>query len=91
MPSSLRIPLIEVFYRAGDPPFVCGVNGNVTTGMLDEIEADIDENSEDLLREGCGTYLFKATRFSGQYDEKGRCELSPCWELDLVLFSSANA
>jgi hypothetical protein len=90
MPSSLRIPLIEVFHQAGDPPFICGVNGHVTTSMLDEIEKDIDENAEDMLCEGDGTYLFKATRFSGQYGDEGRCELAPYWELEMVLFSQYN-
>ena len=90
MPSSLRIPLIEVFHQAGDPPFICGVNGHVTTWMLDEIEKDIDDNADDILCKGDGVYLFEATRFPGQYGEEGRCEIAPGWELDMVLFSEHN-
>ena len=90
MPYSLRIPLIEVFHQAGDPPFICGVNGHVTTAMLNEIEADIDENADDILCKGDGVYLFEATRFDGQYGDEGRCELAPCWELEMVLFSQHN-
>jgi hypothetical protein len=91
MPSSLRIPLLEVYHQAGDPPFICGVNGHVTTWMLDEIEKDLDDNTDDMLCKGDGVYLFEATRFDGQYGEEGRCEIAPGWELDLVLFSEHNA
>jgi len=90
MPSSLRAPLIEVFHQSGDTPFVCGVNGHVTTAMLDEIEADIGNNAGDTLCKGDGVYLFRATRFAGQYGEEGRCEIAPGWELEMVLFSQHN-
>ena len=84
LPSSIRVPLIEIFYLKGDPPFICGVNGHVTTWMLKEIEKDVDENADDFLCKGDGTYLFEVSRFNGQYGEEGRCEIAPCWELDFL-------
>jgi len=80
-------PLIEILFQEGDPPFICGVNGMVTTGVLDKIESDVTENAVNYFDQGDGVYLFEASYFSGQYGEFGRCELAPCWELDLVLFT----
>lgn len=86
MPSSLKTPFIEVFYQPGDYLFICGVNGNVTTWMLNQIEDSLGENEEHTFDKGPGTYLFKATYDPGQYNDEGRCELPPCWDLELVYF-----
>ena len=87
MPSSLKTPFIEVFYQAGDPPFICGVNGNATTSILLEIEEGLSEDEQYTFDKGDGNYLFKTTRDPGQYDNEGWCEIPPYWDLDLVLFS----
>ena len=87
MPSSLKTPFIEVFYQAGNPPFICGVNGNATTSILLEIEEGLSEDEQYTFDKGDGNYLFKAVWVSVQYDGEGRCELPPYWNLDLVSFS----
>lgn len=67
-------------------PFICGVDGGVTLDELKAIEKEFIDNHQD---NGChqdGNYRIKCSWYSGQYDEMGRCELSPGWELDLIGF-----
>lgn len=86
MPSASKTLQIEVFHQAGDEPFICGVVGHATTGVLMAIEKDCRENSDSFLDLGDGNYLFKANWFGGQYGEFGMCEQPPGWELEIVAF-----
>lgn len=62
MPSEMRETHIEVFAQEGDPSFICGGVGHITSRMIDEIEKDLDENRTDWFNKGNGRYLFTATR-----------------------------
>lgn len=86
MPSSKFNPLIELCFVDETTIFVCGAEGNITIGMLEEIENDVLENGLDMFERGVGTYLFRASYYKGQYGEYGACELAPGWELDFVAF-----
>lgn len=77
--------LITVFFMEGEEPFISHVNGKCTVAVLQEIEADIQENYGDLDR-GDGDYVFSASQFDGQYGEYGMCEFPPGWELSLEAF-----
>jgi hypothetical protein len=90
MPSSLDRLMVEVFYQAGDDPFVCGVTGHVTVESLFKIEAECRNEGADFFDKGDGSYLFEASWFSGQYGEYGQCELPPGWDMVLVAFEDAD-
>jgi hypothetical protein len=88
-PSDNIPTLIEIFYQQGHPAFVCGIHGSVTGGTINEIEHDFAENPDlelERLTRGDGRYLFSAEWDSGQFDNTGRCELPPYWDLTLVGF-----
>jgi hypothetical protein len=75
---------VTVFFQKGDGVFICAVNGQCTIDGLQEIENDINDCHEDMVESG--NYTFACDWFPGQYDELGRCELAPGWELDQIKF-----
>lgn len=75
---------VTVFICADVEPFICAVNGKCTIDALEEIEKDINECHDDMVEDG--NYTFQCAWFPGQYDELGRCELAPGWELDQIKF-----
>lgn len=77
--------LVSVFASAGDPRFVYGVSGQITASQLAELDAEISRGEDaDILFPKDGDYLVRATWDHGQFDQQGRCELPPCWELDVL-------
>lgn len=79
---------VTVFYMSElETPFICAVNGSVTTGVLDEIEGDIQNFEDSMFEDGPGEYTFSVTREPGQYGEYGMCEIAPYWDFNLELFS----
>lgn len=82
--------LVSVFYLgAGDDPFIFHVNGKVTVKALTEIEEEI-RSDERYMGEGAGDYVFSVSRFDGQYDEYGRCEFPPGWEINFESFAALS-
>lgn len=81
-----RKDLIVKVYNAGDDdePFICAVNGEVTVDALAEIEEELKGEHE--FSSGPGDYTYGAVWDDGQYDEMGRCELAPYWELTEIAF-----
>ena len=77
--------LIEVFY-SGDDAMINGAHGYITSEMLEMIEADFSGNGDDGFEKGVGSYLFEAKYDDGQFDEYGRCEIKPYWELTEIAF-----
>lgn len=75
---------VTVFICADVDPFICEVNGKCNIDALEEIEKDINECHDDM--DEAGNYTFECTWFPGQYDELGRCELAPGWELNQIKF-----
>lgn len=74
---------IEVLYMGtGEQPFVCAINGRISMGAFRAIEKELREEQE--YSGGAGLYLYEAKYDSGQYDEFGRCEIRPGWELTQI-------
>ena len=71
-----------------DEPFICAVNGEVTVDALAEIEEELKGEHE--FSSGPGDYTYIAVWDDGQYDEMGRCELAPYWELSEIAFEKAE-
>ena len=78
--------IVDVFRIDGDDPFICAVRGKATIDVLTQIEADIREHAD--FGKGEGIYRFEPTWYAGQFDEYGRCELRPGWELEEVGFEA---
>lgn len=77
--------IVKVFHAGGDDdPFICAVNGEVTVDALAEIEEELKGEHE--FSSGPGDYTYSAVWDDGQYDEMGRCELAPYWELTEIAF-----
>jgi hypothetical protein len=85
-----RKDLIVKVYNAGgdDEPFICAVNGEVTVDALAKIEEGL--NGEHEFSSGPGDYTYIAVYDYGQYDEMGRCELAPYWELSEIAFEKPD-
>lgn len=81
-----RKDLIVKVFHAGDDdePFICAVNGEVTVDALAEIEEWLKGEHE--FSSGPGDYTYGAVWDDGQYDDMGRCELAPYWELTEIAF-----
>lgn len=58
-PSNNKQTFIEIFFQEGDPAFICGANGHITTWMLDKIEKGLDDEYKELFDKGNGRYLFE--------------------------------
>jgi hypothetical protein len=85
LPSSDLITVIEVFYQAGDPPFICGVSGHMTYDMFDKIEAQLEAEELELLTSGDGTYLFRPWWQNAEYENGGLVD-GGYWNLEQLLF-----
>ena len=72
---------IQVYYLKGNPPFICGVKGVMTLGMMEEIEQDLIDNEQDIFTKGDGDYLFKVTQF-----DSGDCCDMPQYETEETKF-----
>lgn len=88
-PSKSKRLVIEVC-RIDEPGFICGVSGKMCLVVMDEIEKQLAENEAEDGELEHGTYLYEVTRFKGQYDHEGRCELDPYWELTQIGFEPIN-
>jgi hypothetical protein len=88
MPSDLEGIQVQFFYLStGEPAFICGAIGHITSGLLEQLEKEVNENPlEDTFARGGGDYLFYAKFQSEQRGEFGRIELNGYWELDLIEF-----
>lgn len=76
---------IEVLWLGeGDVLMITAVNGRTSIDGLQQIEKDLTDNEGEYLTKGPGIYLFEADHDSGQYDECGRCEISPGWGFNLI-------
>lgn len=80
---------VTVFICSDVEPFICEVNGKCTIAALEEIEKDINEYHDDMGE--AGNYTFECTWFPGQYDELGRCEQAPGWELGKIKFEALES
>jgi hypothetical protein len=81
--------IIKVFHPGDeDEPFICAVNGEVTVDALAGIEEELKGEHE--FSSGPGDYTYAATYDDGQYDEMGRCELAPYWELTEIAFEKQD-
>lgn len=81
--------IIKVFHAGDDDdPFICAVNGEVTVDALAEIEEELKGEHE--FSSGPGDYTYGAVWDDGQYDEMGRCELAPYWELTEIAFEQPD-
>jgi len=85
-----RKDLVVKVWNAGDDdePFICAVNGEVTVDALAEIEEELKGEHE--FSSGPGEYTYSAVWDDGQYDEMGRCELAPYWELSEIAFEKPD-
>ncbi len=79
--------LIEVFYLGGEDPFICGVNGKITTHCLSEIE-DVLTSEDDPFDfdKGEGLYFFTVYRESAQCGFEGRIEIDAYWDFTFVRY-----
>ncbi|OIN44540.1 hypothetical protein [Pseudomonas costantinii] len=68
----------------GDDPFICAVNGEIGLHGLTMIEEQLSWDHE--FSRGPGEYIYEAAYDDGQYDEMGRCEIRPFWELTEISF-----
>lgn len=89
-PSQTMTLRIEVYFMPGDTPIIVAACGKISGSVMEDIEADLRANADDLFRQGAGDYLYEASYFPGQYGFEGRCELPPCWELDEIGFRAAE-
>lgn len=83
-----RLTVTACYLGESDTPFVCAVNGPVTTGALNEIEGEIQSFEDAVWHDGPGDYTFSVTHQPAQYDDCGNCEFAAYWDLNLELFSS---
>lgn len=85
-----RKDLVVKVWNGGDDDdaFICAVNGEVTIDRLAEIEEEL--RGEHEFSSGPGEYVYEATYDDGQYDDWGRCEIAPGWELTEVSFEKPD-
>jgi hypothetical protein len=88
--------LIDVCYMGDDETFICGINGKIHIGALQELEEAIIEyqKDEDETARPCkepGGYTFKAYYERPQRGEYGRIEIAGYWDLTLVSFKPFEA
>lgn len=85
-----RKDLVVKVWNAGDDddPFICAVNGEVTIDALAEIEEELKGEHE--FSSGPGEYTYEAAYDDGQYDDMGRCEIAPGWELTEIGFEKPD-
>jgi hypothetical protein len=82
--------IIKVFHAGDDDePFICAVNGEVSRDGLGAIEEELSSDDHEFLC-GPGEYTYEATWNDGQYDDMGRCEFRPCWELTEIAFEKPD-
>ena len=84
-PSDNAKTIIEVFQQKGDPAFICGVNGHITTETMEAIEKDINENRDDDEKDG--RYLYEISYSEAQTGDEGRIELPAYWDLREIAFT----
>lgn len=87
-PSDEGDQTIEVFYQKGDQAFVCGGHGSFTVGMIEDIEKDFADNTDEGFDCGDGVYLYVPRWVSPQVGDEGRIELPGYWDLELVGFKT---
>lgn len=75
--SDNKKPLIEFFYLADHPPFICGVNGWICLNMLMEIENQASEDIEETFKHGDGHYQFEVSYVPE--DRDGPYLVHPSW------------
>jgi hypothetical protein len=77
--------IIKVFNGGDDDDaYIFAVNGEIVVDKLAEIEDELKGEHE--FSSGPGEYTYEAVYDDGQYDDMGRCEISPGWELTEVSF-----
>lgn len=75
--------IVEAVYSDDAGLSITRVNGPAY--CEDEYEDAILEGASDGMSfYGDGVYIFRLEFNGGQYDEWGRCELSPVWEATLI-------
>jgi hypothetical protein len=77
-----REDYVRVDFSEPTEPFVFEIRGRFTLEAIEEIQNDLTDNPVDDAP--CDAW-FRATYVRGQFDEEGRCELPPGWELDQLL------
>lgn len=87
MPSDRKETYIEVFAQEGDPAFVCGGDGHITSHLIEEVEKDLEELRVELLNKGDGQYLFTARYQKAEYGFEGRMESPAYFDLSFVAFN----
>lgn len=80
---------LTITYLTGDPPFITHINGNFCLHVLESIEKQESDDTE-RYDKGEGDYTFSARFCRGQYDECGREELAPYWDLEFISFVSSS-
>lgn len=85
-----RKDLVVKVFNAGDDAdaFICAVNGEVSIDGLAGIEEELAGEHE--FSSGPGEYTYEAVFNDGQYDDMGRCEFRPCWELTEIAFEKPD-
>ena len=66
--------------------FIHDIRGKFTLEALTEMQSYFNEEIDEFYQ-GDGDYKMLANHNSGQFDEMGRCEFPPHWELDLIKFT----
>ncbi|MEB0311534.1 hypothetical protein QN382_19865 [Pseudomonas sp. 10B1] len=80
--------VVKVFHGGDeDEPFICAVNGECRVSVLCDIE-ELLMGEDHEFSSGSGEYTYKAAYDAGQYDEMGRCENLPYWELTEIGFEA---
>ena len=85
-----RKDLVVKVFNAGDDDdaFICAVNGEVSIDGLSGIEEELAGDHK--FSSGPGEYTYEAAYNDGQYDDMGRCEFRPCWELTEIGFEKPD-
>jgi hypothetical protein len=87
MPTSRGKTFVQYYYNGVDAGFICGADGHVTSGMLDNIEEEINEYRDEVGDiKDAGDYLFQVWWENPQYGEEGRTEIEGHFEISKVLF-----
>jgi hypothetical protein len=84
-PSQRKKTIIEVFQQKGDPAFICGVDGWITSETIEAIEKDINENRDEDEKDG--NYLYEIHYSEAQTGDEGRIELPAYWDLREIAFT----
>ena len=73
--------LIEACFIKDCPPFIYGVNGHATSGAIEEMEEQLQEDAADIED---GTYLYECYHESAEYGFEGRMEHAAYWQMDQI-------